>query len=74
MIAEIILDSNAKDLNRVFDYKIPEALLPKVQIGSRVFVPFGNRKNLEEGFVVNIKENSAYNVKEIAEVDGTALN
>ncbi len=71
MIAEIILDSNAKDLNKVFDYKIPENLLSKVQIGSRVFVPFGNRKVLEEGFVVNIKENSSYKVKEIAEVDGT---
>ncbi len=71
MIAEVILDSNAKDLNRVFDYKIPEHLLSKVQIGSRVFVPFSNRKTLEEGFVLNIKENSPYKLKEIAGVDGT---
>lgn len=71
MIAEVILNSNAKQLNRVFDYKIPEHLLSKVQIGSRVFVPFSNRKTLEEGFVVNIKENSSYNVKEISGVDGT---
>ena len=71
MIAEIILNSNAKQLNRVFDYKIPEDLVSKVKIGSRVLVPFANRKVLEEGFVVNIKDVSSYKVKDIAEVDET---
>ena len=58
MIAEVILNSNAKQLNRVFDYQIPEKYVSKVEIGSRVFVPFSNRKALDEGFVVNIKESS----------------
>lgn len=71
MIAEVILNSNAKQLNRVFDYEIPEKFVLKVKIGSRVFVPFGNRKNLDEGFVVNIKEKSLYQVKEIVQVDET---
>jgi len=42
MIAEVILNSNAKQLNKVFDYQIPENLVSKVKIGNRVFVPFGN--------------------------------
>lgn len=71
MIAEVILNSNAKQLNRVFDYKIPENLVSKVKIGSRILVPFSNRKVLEEGFVVNIKDTSSYKVKDIAEVDET---
>ena len=71
MIAEIILNSNAKGLNKVFDYQIPENLVSKVKIGSRVFVPFGNRKELDEGFVVNIKEKSQYEVKAISSVDET---
>lgn len=71
MIAEVILNSNAKQLNRVFDYEIPEKLATKVKIGSRVFVPFSNRKTPEEGFVVNIKEKSLYQVKEIIQVDET---
>ncbi len=71
MIAEIILNSNSKQLNRVFDYQIPEDLVSKVKIGSRVLVPFSNRKELEEGFVVNIKETSDYQVKEIKQVDET---
>lgn len=69
MIAEIILNSNAKQLNRVFDYKIPEKYVSKVKVGSRVFVPFSNRKVLEEGFVVNIKEKSPFKVKEILKID-----
>ena len=39
MIAEVILNSNAKQLNKVFDYKIPVNLSSKVKIGSRVLVP-----------------------------------
>jgi primosomal protein N' (replication factor Y) len=71
MIAEVILNSNSKQLNRVFDYQIPEDLASKVRIGSRVLVPFANRKEPEEGFVVNIKEISSYQVKAIKQVDET---
>lgn len=71
MIAEVILNSNSKQLNRVFDYQIPEDLASKVKIGSRVLVPFANRKEPEEGFVVNIKEASSYQVKDIKQVDET---
>ena len=69
MIAEVILNSNARDLNKIFDYQIPQNLASKVKIGGRVFVPFGNRKTMEEGFVVNIKESSPYQVKEIIQVN-----
>ena len=43
MVAEIIIESTVKTLNRIFDYEIPENL--NVKVGSRVFVPFGNKKN-----------------------------
>lgn len=69
MIAEVILNNNSKQLNRVFDYQIPECMVSKVKIGSRVLVPFANRKEPEEGFVVNIKEISSYQVKDIKQVD-----
>lgn len=69
MIAEIIINSNVKNLNRIFDYNIPYELQDKVKIGARVFVKFGNIKKLEEGFVVGIKENSEYKVKDIEKVE-----
>ena len=69
MIAEVILNNNSKQLNRVFDYQIPECMVSKVKIGSRVLVPFANSREPEEGFVVNIKETSNYQVKDIKQVD-----
>ncbi|MCI9063311.1 MAG: primosomal protein N' [Clostridia bacterium] len=66
MIAEVIIDSKAKKLNRKFDYKIPTDLEDVIGVGSRVLVPFANFKRLEEGYVIKIKENTEFEVKEIA--------
>lgn len=44
MIAEVIINSNAKDLDRTFDYEVPEEMNNKIKIGNRVLVPFGRRK------------------------------
>ena len=69
MIAEVIIDSRAKKLNKKFDYKIPENLEDIVTVGSRVLVPFANFKTLEEGYIIKIKESTEYEVKEIAGLD-----
>ena len=69
VIAELIIQSNVKNLNRIFDYEIPTDLEDKVKVGSRVLVPFGNMKRLEDGFVIGIKEHSLYKVKQIASVE-----
>ena len=73
MIAEIILNSNVKQLNRTFDYKVPENMEEKIKIGSRVMVPFANMKKLEDGFVINLKEISEFKVKEISAIDDVQL-
>ena len=44
MIAEVIINTNAKKLNRSFDYKVPKELEEQVMIGSKVLVSFGNKK------------------------------
>ena len=69
MIAEIIMNSSVRNLDRTFDYSIPLDMENKVHIGSRVLVKFGNIKELKEGFVVNIKEKSDFEVKDIAKVE-----
>lgn len=66
MIAEVIINSNAKKLNRKFDYKIPTELEDIITEGSKVLVPFGNFKALEEAYVIKIKETTEFEVKEIA--------
>lgn len=72
MVAEVIINSIAKDLNRTFDYIIPKTLAQKVKIGSRVFVPFGKTK-IEEGFVIGLKKTSEFANKEIIKVEDTIL-
>ena len=69
MYAEVIINSNAKALDKVFDYKIPDDMLDKIHIGSRVFVPFGRGSKLEDGFVISLKENSEYECKEIGKIE-----
>lgn len=68
MIAEVIMDNNSKELNRTFDYNVPEEMKEQIKIGSRILVPFGNMKRLEEGFVVNFKETTKYKTKDIAKI------
>ena len=48
MFAEVIINSNAKDLNKVFDYIVPNDMKDKIKVGTRVFVPFGKGEKLEE--------------------------
>lgn len=73
MIAEVIVDITNSEVDKVFDYNIGEL---NVEIGSRVSVPFANRKI--EGLVIGKKESSLLpkeKIKNIIEVldDFTAL-
>ena len=69
MIAQVIINTTAKQLNRTFDYNIPSNLEDQIFIGTKVLVPFGRKKDLEEGFVVGFKEKSEYTVKDIAKLE-----
>ena len=53
-IAEVIVDIATSSTDKIFDYN----LIDNVTVGSRVMVPFGNRKI--EGYVINIKDFSNY--------------
>ena len=74
MIAEVIINSNAKQLDRTFDYNVPEEMQSNIKIGSRVLVQFGNMKKLEEAFVINFKESTEYKTKNIAKIEKVILN
>ena len=72
MVAEIIVNSTAKQLNKTFDYLIPKNMEKHIKIGSRVFVPFGRIKK-QEGFVIEIKQESGFANKEIIEIEDSIL-
>ena len=74
MVAEVIINSTAKKLNRTFDYNIPKELEDLIVIGSKVLVPFGTFKHLEEAHVVGIKNSSEFKIKDIVKVETGLTN
>lgn len=58
MYARVIVDVPAQQVNRPFDYVIPDVLEDSIQVGMRVVVPFGERA--VQGFVVAITEESDF--------------
>ncbi len=61
MYAEVIIDQDAKALDKVFEYIVPEEL--PARVGMRVIVPFGAR--YIQGFIIALKENCNYDVKKL---------
>ncbi len=74
MFAQIMINTNAKELNRVFDYIVPKDMEKNICIGARVFVPFGKGKNLAEGYVLELKEESEFANKEISKIEDIILS
>lgn len=58
MIASILVDVKAKEVDRTFDYKVPTQFEPVIEIGQRVKVPFGPRFIM--GYVLEIKDTSTF--------------
>ena len=55
MFASVIIDQDAKALDRVFTYRIPDG--QNITEGMRVIVPFGQRTL--QGFVIAINEQTS---------------
>lgn len=72
MYAEIIIDITHERLDRVFEYKVPEALKGKLEIGMGVIVPFGAGNAKRKGYVVGLKESCGYDPEKIKEIEAPA--
>jgi primosomal protein N' (replication factor Y) len=70
LFVSVILDVQIQGLkDRLFTYKVPEALLGSVFVGAQVIVPFGPRQ-LVPGYVIDLLAHfeADYAIKEIQEV------
>ena len=61
MFAKVIIDQDAKALDREFEYKIPENM--EVKQGQRVLLPFGNCTL--QGFVIETSDECDYDEKKL---------
>lgn len=66
MVISVLVEININKKEKTFDYNVPFEMQKYIKKGIRVKVPFG--KQLLEGFVLNIKEKSDYEVKNIKEI------
>ncbi len=58
MIAEVLVELGARNIDRTFDYLVPSDLYEDIKIGIRVLVPFGRQE--VEGFVLALKEETLH--------------
>lgn len=60
MVAQVVLNNKEQNIDKVFDYAVPQKLESEVCVGMRVFVPFGWGNRKVEGIVIGISEKSEY--------------
>lgn len=71
MYAEVLIEYNAKSVDKTFTYLIPDKLKDKLKVGMKVIVPFGIGKRNIHGFVVKIVDeyDLDYKLKEIDSIE-----
>lgn len=70
MYADIIVDISAENVDKTYQYLIPEALEGKVSAGTQVSLSFGNRKNDITGYVVGLSDRPKIPVEKIKPIKG----
>ena len=61
MIAKVLVDVKAKQVNKTYDYLVGESFQDFIELGARVVVPFGNRKVM--GFILGFSDKTEYSEK-----------
>ncbi|MBR5614231.1 MAG: primosomal protein N' [Clostridia bacterium] len=71
MIVKVVLNNKEQNIDRTFDYEVPEGLEDKMAVGMRVLVPFGFRNKGVEGIVVAMPQTSEFDVlKPVSKIIG----
>ncbi len=61
MIIGVLVELSNKNIDKMFDYSVPNHLVNDIKVGIRVEVPFG--KQTLDGFVLEIKDKSDTDIK-----------
>lgn len=72
MYANIIVDISHEKLDKEFQYKIPESMTGRLDIGMQVYIPFGMGNRKMKGYVVGFSLTTDYDPEKIKEVDSIA--
>lgn len=59
-IAKVVVSSATYHIDKLYDYLVPETLIPLAVAGMRVLVPFGIGSKKVEGVILSVATHSAY--------------
>ncbi len=60
LFAQVTIDSNTAAIDRVYDYRVPDAMQGVLEPAMRVAVPFGRSNRLYSAFVIGLSQESDY--------------
>ena len=66
--ADIIIDISHEAIDRTFQYIIPDELLPHIEIGMLVVVPFGKGNSTRKGYVINITDKATFDCSKMKSI------
>ena len=66
--AGVIVDISHEQLDKIFQYIIPETMLPELEIGMKVQIPFGKTKRT--GYVVDISDEPEIDISRMKSLTG----
>ena len=66
--AGVIVDISHEQLDKIFQYIIPETMLPELEIGMKVRIPFGKTNRM--GYVVDISDEPEIDVSRLKPLTG----
>ena len=68
--ANVIIDISHEKVDRPFQYRIPERLKEKVEVGTPVEVPFGRGNTLRKAYVIELTDKADWEPDKIKEISG----
>lgn len=73
MYADIIIDINNENVDKTFQYLVPEQLEDQISIGMCVQVPFGKGNTIRSGFVMNLSTHNQFPVDRMKQIAGIEM-
>ncbi len=70
MYADVIIDISIEQLDKTFQYAVPDELADIIELGMSVDIPFGHGNRQITGYVVGLGEKAAYPVERIKYITG----
>lgn len=67
--ANIIVDISHENVDRPFQYRIPNELMGKIAVGMAVIIPFGRGNKQIKGYVMEITDKAEYDEERLKEVE-----